>query len=397
MQDTQFQEFDQQIRSMLADAEAKPSRRVWKGVSARLGASAAPAAASWGWVRWAGLSLAAVAAVAIGIFLSTTRTSIPTIIHNPEQAQLALSGDTPAASKSFDASVPVPVQEVPAPAESSRPAVRQSLPGRPASEPAVLDDSQGQPVPEDPATAAAEQPQASPASTAGRKPARRPARPAFDPFQALDLEPVPVRAAKPRPTLYAQGSVGSNEATFRSPMGGALMAPGGQYGFTELGASSYSVPITVGLGVRIYATPRLSIGTGVDYTLLSRTFAGSYADVPGTVHHRLQYIGIPVQLYYDIVSSNRIKFYAYGGGKAEYCIDNTYKLFGSPDIVRTYKVDGLQFSVDAGLGVEFLLSRRVGLYVDPGVSYYFPCNQPRSLRTEKPLLLNFDVGLRFNF
>ena len=158
-----------------------------------------------------------------------------------------------------------------------------------------------------------------------------------------------------------------------------------------------SVPITVGLGVRIYATPRLSIGTGVDYTLLSRTFAGSYADVPGTVHHRLQYIGIPVQLYYDIVSSNRIKFYAYGGGKAEYCIDNTYKLFGSPDIVRTYKVDGLQFSVDAGLGVEFLLSRRVGLYVDPGVSYYFPCNQPRSLRTEKPLLLNFDVGLRFNF
>ena len=60
-------------------------------------------------------------------------------------------------------------------------------------------------------------------------------------------------------------------------------------------------------------------------------------------------------------------------------------------------MDGLQFSVDAGLGVEFLLSRRVGLYVDPGVSYYFPCNQPRSLRTEKPLLLNFDVGLRFNF
>ena len=34
---------------------------------------------------------------------------------------------------------------------------------------------------------------------------------------------------------------------------------------------------------------------------------------------------------------------------------------------------------------------------DPGANYYFNCNQPRSIRTERPLLLNFDVGLRFNF
>jgi hypothetical protein len=39
----------------------------------------------------------------------------------------------------------------------------------------------------------------------------------------------------------------------------------------------------------------------------------------------------------------------------------------------------------------------VGLYLDPGVNYYFPGNQPRSIRTDKPLLLNFDAGLRFNF
>ena len=397
MQDTQFQDFDHQIRSMLADAEAKPSRRVWKGVSARLDATA-PAVAPRGWVRWAGLSLAAVAAaVAIGVFFHSTRTSIPTIIHNPEQAQLALSGDPAAASESFDASDAVPVQEAPASAGSSRPFVKQSLPRRSASEPAVLDDNQGQPVPEDPAAVAAEQPQASPASTAGRKPAKRPALPVFEPFQDLDFAPIPTRPAKPRPTLYAQGSVSSNDARFHGPAGAAMMAPGEQHGFSELGASSYGVPITFGLGVRFYVTPRLSIGTGLDYTQLNRTFAGSYADVPGTVHHRLQYIGIPIHAYYDLVTSKRIKFYVYGGGEAEYCIDNTYKLYGSPDVVRSYKVDELQFSVGAGLGVEFLLGQRVGLYIDPGVNYYFPCNQPRSIRTEKPLLLNFDVGLRFNF
>ena len=396
MQETQYQEFDQQIRSMLADAEAKPSRRVWKGVSARLGASAAPAAAPWGWMRWAGLSLAAVAAIAVGVFFSTTRTSIPTIIHNPEQAQLAQTGDPAGASESFDAPQTVPAQEISAPAASPRPAVQQSLSRTSAPERIVPSDSEGRPEPEAQVSAAAEEPQQTPASATGRRPVTRPVRPVFDPFLTMDLQTGKIRPAKPRPTLYAQGAVGSNDAVFRAPKG-VLMAPGEQHGFSELGASSYSVPFTVGVGVRIYVAPRLSIGTGVDYTLLSRTFAGSYGDVPGTVHHKLQYLGIPVNVYYDIISSSRIKFYVYGGVEAEYCIDNTYKLFATPDVVRTYKVDELQYSLGAGFGVEFLLGRRIGLYFDPGIDYYFPCNQPRSIRTEKPLLLNFDVGLRFNF
>ena len=166
---------------------------------------------------------------------------------------------------------------------------------------------------------------------------------------------------------------------------------------TELGASSYGVPFTVGLGIRFYVAPRLSIGTGLDYSLLSRTFSGSVDGSSGSVSHTMQYLGIPVNLYYDIISSDRIKFYAFGGGEAEYCISNKYRLFGTPDIVRTPRVSGLQYSVGAGLGVEFRIGGRVGLYVDPGVNYYFNCNQPRNIRTEKPFLLNFDAGLRFNF
>ena len=60
-------DFDAQLRSMLADAEVKAPRRVWKGVSARLDADAAPVARPWGWVRWAGVSLAAAAAVAAAL------------------------------------------------------------------------------------------------------------------------------------------------------------------------------------------------------------------------------------------------------------------------------------------------------------------------------------------
>ena len=393
MQDTEFNEFDRQLRSVLADAEVKPSRRVWKGVSARLAADAAPVASSWGWIKWAGVSLAAVAAIAAGIFFSGTRTSIPTINYNQAQAtMLAQTGDAAGAPTDVAAPAAVPATNEAgstATTEVSRPAVRPSLQQLPESRPVEVAEEPGeQPIPETVVPKAADKPQGTPVSEPGRQPA-------VDPF--LDLEPERT-ATRPRIALYAQGSVGSNDAHGRPAPPVAHMAPGTQDEFVDLGsAPTYGVPFTLGIGVRIYMAPRLSIGTGLDYSLLTRTFTGSYQGTSGTVNHTVQYLGIPVRLYYDILTSERIKFYAYGGGEAEFCLGNSYRLFGAPDIVRDYKVNSPLFSVGAGLGVEFRLGRTVGLYLDPGVNYYFPGNQPRSIRTDKPLLLNFDAGLRFNF
>ena len=404
MQDTEFEKFDLEMRSMLADAEVKPSRRVWKGVSARLDADVAPVANPWGWMKWAGVSLAAVAvAVACVVFFSGTRTSIPTKIFNQSQADmLAQTGETAGAPTDVAAPAADPASEVgsPAPQAASRPAVRPARPQALDSRPVPAQEVSGeQPVPET-AAQPAEQPQQATASEPGRQSTRqaktRVVEPVTDPFAAIE----PARKGfKPRLALYAQGSVGTNDASGRPALPGAYMAPGAQDEFSEvLGSSStYGVPFTLGLGVRIYVAPSLSIGTGIDYSLLTRTFTGGYQGTPGTVSHTIQYIGIPVRLYYDILTSDRIKFYAYGGGEAEFCIGNKYRLFGSPDIVRDYKVNSPLFSVGAGLGVEFRLGRTVGLYLDPGVNYYFPGNQPRSIRTDKPLMLNFDAGLRFNF
>ena len=404
MQDTEFKEFDRQLRSVLADAEVKPSRRVWKGVSARLAAGSAPVASPWAWLKWAGVSLAAVAAVAAGIFFSnSTRTSIPTINYNQSQAtMLAQTGD--AAGAPTDVAVPaaVPANEAgsAAPAEVSRTAVRPTLPQRPESRPVEVAEVSGeQPIPETVASLEAERQQESTVSEPGQPtaPKARPRakQPVADPFVGLEPERTVTR---PRIAIYAQGSVGSNDTYGRPAPPAARMAPGVQDEFIDLGsAPTFGVPFTIGLGVRFYVAPRLSIGTGLDYSLLTRTFTGSYQGTSGTVSHTIQYLGVPVRLYYDILTSERIKFYAYGGGEGEFCLGNSYRLFGAPDIVRDYKVNGLLFSVGAGLGVEFRLGRTVGLYLDPGVNYYFPGNQPRSIRTDKPLLLNFDAGLRFNF
>ena len=398
-------DFDAQMRSMLADAEVKAPRRVWKGVSARLDADAAPAVTPWGWMKWAGLSLAAAAAVAAGLFSTGTRHSIPTNYYNQEQSLIAQAGEPAGAVIDIPVEAPAaaPAEEAAEvaaatyPARRSNPAARAAAPTTSATESPVAEA----PAPtEDAGIAAAggqdRQSEVQEESTPVRRtPNTRTGRPVSDPIVDPFVPEITRRSSGF--DLYAQGALGSNDPDFRQPLRSAFMAPGESTGFTEQGASSFGIPFSVGLGVRFHLTPRLSLGTGLDYSLLTRTFTGSYGDVSGSVSHTMHYIGIPLRLYYDIVSANRIDFYVYGGGEAEYCVSNQYRLFANPDIVRSYPVAGPQFSAGAGLGVEFKLTRQIGIYFDPGVNYYFPGNQPKSIRTEKPFLLNFDAGVRFNF
>ncbi len=398
-------DFDAQLRSMLADAEVKPSRRVWKGVSARLDADAAPVASPWGWVKWAGMSLAAAAAIAAGLFFTGTRHSIPTNYYNQEQALLAQAGEPAGAVIDIPVEAPAaaPVEEAAEVAAATYPARRTSPAARAAAPTTSATDS---PVAEAPAPSsdpvvATTDAQTDPSGTrsgstpARRNPGTRFTLPEADPFAEPFVPAAPAQASGI--DLYAQGTLGSNDSDFRQALRSAFMAPGESSGFAEQGASSYGIPFTVGVGVRFHLTPRLSLGTGLDYSLLTRTFAGSYGDMSGSVSHTMHYLGIPVKLYYDIVSASKINFYVYGGGEIEYCVSNQYRLFANPDIVKSYPVAGPQLSAGAGLGVEFRLTRQIGLYFDPGVNYYFPGNQPKSIRTEKPFLLNFDAGLRFNF
>lgn len=170
--------------------------------------------------------------------------------------------------------------------------------------------------------------------------------------------------------------------------------------------SSYAIPVTVGLGARFSFTKHWAIGTGVNYSLLQRTFSGIYTRIEnGTtaekissdVRHTINYIGIPVNVYYTFVDIPKLKCYAYAGGTVEKGIQNSFRLKNSPeDIIMREKVKGVQASAGAGLGVEFMFTDNFGIYIDPSIRYYFDCGQPVSIRTQQPLMMNFEVGLRID-
>ena len=175
---------------------------------------------------------------------------------------------------------------------------------------------------------------------------------------------------------------------------------------SESGESSYSVPVSVGIGVKIDFTERWALGVGVNYSHLGRTFAGTFFDYEdgvlvsdntySNILNRQDYIGIPVNAYFSILKNNFIDFYAYAGGSIEKCLSNKFLMTADGAGIRhSEPVKGCQFSANIGLGMEFIIADTFGIYLDPSLRYYFPdSRQPRSIRTDQPLMLGLELGFR---
>ena len=108
------------------------------------------------------------------------------------------------------------------------------------------------------------------------------------------------------------------------------------------------------------------------------------------------YIGIPVNIYYNIIAANKINFYAYAGGAVEKGLMDKYQILSSKSVYKK-QIQGVQWSANLGLGVEFMLGKHLGLYLDPSAKYYFNCKQPKSIRTKEPLMFGCEIGLRTRF
>lgn len=395
MQD-KSKDFDLQIRSLLEDAEIKPSRRVWKGIRARLDSQGAvrPDAS---WMKWAGASLAFAAALALGVFFSGPGTQGPSIQPYGSVPVLADDSARPRVVETMDTDAAVKIirggdlRSLTAMAEPV--SVRET--GTPEADLASGDTA----AETAPSVAKPKRETAESVGKSGNNDS------GTDPFALMAMEDARKQRTM-RTALYAKGMIGGNDSGIGLVRNSPMMAPGhNDSGITELSQSTYGIPVTFGLGVRLYVLPRLSLGTGIDYSLLTRTFSGEYKKTTdtetvseaGSISHTLQYVGVPLNVYYDILDSDKIKFYVYGGGEAEFCVSNRYTLYSTPRISCVEPVRKLQYSVGVGLGVEFRLSDLLGLYIDPGLRYYFPGDQPKSVRTDKPLMASFDAGLRFNF
>lgn len=164
----------------------------------------------------------------------------------------------------------------------------------------------------------------------------------------------------------------------------------------------HRLPVSVGLNVAYRLTDRLSVESGVSYTRLSSDMKDGTKDNYSSGSQKLDYIGVPLNVKYRAFGYRRLSVYASAGLLTEKCVSgkttHEYVISGEKKKHEAEDVAAKpwQLSVNAALGVQFDVLRNVGVYVEPGVSYYFDDRSPLStIYKEKPLNFNLNLGVRY--
>lgn len=187
----------------------------------------------------------------------------------------------------------------------------------------------------------------------------------------------------------------------RDALAGILMYNRDEEVLTE---NRHYLPIRAGISVSYAFTDRWSIESGLVYSYLLSTFrTGSdryFIDSRQTLH----YLGIPLTASYNIWKNRWLDVYVSAGGMLEKCIGgNVRNNYVYNDSIREKKTDHvtvrpLQWSVSASAGLQFNITRLVGLYLEPGVTYHFDNKSGiANVYNEHPLNFNMNLGLRFSF
>ena len=399
--------FDLEIRSMLENAREDVPEGLWQGIESRLPApaKARPAAIWW---KIASATGAVAAAVALTVFFSTRP-----VVQNPvdiipsQDSGLSQLMETPLAPETGNMK---PLSIGQALGESVSETDGEDVTETAGESVAEENAAAGTAGKEETAPAAGTEETAVADETAVRE--ENTAENWIRKYESADFdergeELQGSRKEKRGVVLSAYADALSNSNTAKASDINMLKRPAVPQATTieETGESRYAIPVAAGIGLRFDVSKRFSIGTGVSWSYLTRSFSGQFNELDAdgaiisqtgytNIRNSQHYIGIPLNLYVDIIRKDFIDFYAYASGSANYCLSNRYQM----DKSKSYSPEGSnwQFSAGIGMGVEFIAAKKVGFYIDPSLNYWFTAGEVSNIRTRQPLMLGLELGIRLH-
>ncbi|MDD3907697.1 MAG: outer membrane beta-barrel protein, partial [Bacteroidales bacterium] len=162
-------------------------------------------------------------------------------------------------------------------------------------------------------------------------------------------------------------------------------------------------PLIVGASVNYSFDDRWSLTSGLTCIILSSQLRSGSEGNYYTSEQTLYNVGIPLSISYNVWKSQHTSVYVSGGGLVEknvsgklttdYFLDNTL-ISGHEDKIS---IDPLQWSLNTSVGVQYNFTPTIGLYAEPGVSYYFQNgSEVETIYKEKPVHFSLRFGLRFS-
>ena len=163
---------------------------------------------------------------------------------------------------------------------------------------------------------------------------------------------------------------------------------------------SHLPPLSFGLRVRKDFNKHFAIESGLTYSYLASKFSDSRlfkkeADL------KMHYLGIPLNAVVYFANNPKWNAYFLAGGTVEkgiwasyhertYLSDNNHRDYSESD-----RIAGFQWSLNASFGIGYNFYRDFSIYFEPNIAYYLENNQPLSSRTESPLIVGLNAGIRW--
>lgn len=185
-------------------------------------------------------------------------------------------------------------------------------------------------------------------------------------------------------------SLGSSELDFiLSP----FSPPNNQEGNPEehedlpLDEAKHSMPLKLGLSARWKFTDRWALTSGLEYTRYKSSIKYSLS---GTKTQYIHNIDLPVRVDYIIANTRWIEAYLGAGCSIDYCVKA--KLGG-----EKIKKDGISFSLLAAGGVQLIITKHIGVFTEPQISWLTPTSEKmlETYRTIHPLTFSISTGIRY--
>ena len=131
----------------------------------------------------------------------------------------------------------------------------------------------------------------------------------------------------------------------------------------------HHLPVSFGakVGMNIYSG--LSIESGLVYSYLHSSYTLNNA-VKGK--QNLYYLGIPLNLTYEIAHWKALSFYTSAGGRVDFNLKGKQKSFVASDEYNySFRDKKPVWSLRANVGVAFKIFNWLQIYGEPGIARYF--------------------------
>ena len=149
-------------------------------------------------------------------------------------------------------------------------------------------------------------------------------------------------------------------------------------------------PITFGLQVGIPITEDWSLVTGLAYTYLHSEFTDFTRYHRTDTDQNLHFIGIPVQMNYQLYNNRHCNIYLGTGGRIDFGVS------GKTDTESHLSHLPVNYSLKAAAGLQVRLFKSLNIYAEPTLQYNIPgSTRYKTYYTEHKTMFDLQLGIRF--